>query len=211
MLSYDTFEKLLSLLPKSTDTLYNPWESSCGHDTAYNTIESKKARLFNHLNCDCKLILVGEAPGYQGCRYSGVAFTSERLLLEGKIPRIQITKRLTDRPLPFSEPSATIVWGALYEMGLESNTILWNALQMHPHPLGIDWKNRTPSEAEIAEGSAALKLLIKLNSAAKIVAVGKKAEYLLNKEGIKTFGCVRHPANGGASLFKSGLKSLLKV
>lgn len=210
MITKNEFEVLLKKLPSTTSTLFNPWTSSCPYDSIYNTTESKKNRLYNHLNCDAKYILVGEAPGYQGCRYSGVAFTSERLLLEGAIPRInRLEDRLTSRPRPFSEPSATIVWATLKELGIAEETILWNALQMHPHPISEIWKNRTPLDIEISQGAEAVKELIKLNPTAKIIAVGKKAEFLLNKEGIKTHGCVRHPANGGATLFRSGLQELM--
>ena len=44
---------------------------------------------------------------------------------------------------------------------------------------------------------------------AKIVAVGKKAEKLLDEMGIPAAGCVRRPANGGATAFRAGLESLL--
>src|SRR6185369_13269550 len=120
------------------------------------------------------------APGYQGCRYSGVAFTSERLLLEGRIPRIPApTGRLSTRPLPFSEPSATVVWRTLRELGMEDETVLWNALQMHPHHPKEPWSNRSPARAELALGTPALKLLRRAFPNATFVPVGKKAEAIL--------------------------------
>ena len=33
-------------------------------------------------------LLIGEASGYQGCRISGIPFTSERLIMEGVVPRL---------------------------------------------------------------------------------------------------------------------------
>src|SRR5690606_6746390 len=113
-----------------------------------------RERLAQHLSCNPAWILVGEAPGYQGCRHTGVAFTSERLLLEGAIPRVsQAIERLTDRRLPFSEPSATIVWKALYALGIAERTIMWNALQLHPVGAAGDWSNRTPIDAELQHGA----------------------------------------------------------
>jgi hypothetical protein len=83
-----------------------------------------------HLKCNPKFILCGEAPSHRGCRHSGIAFTSEHLLLEGKIPRIsRKSHRLTIKKLPYKEGSATIVWNALYSLGIEKRTILWNTLQ----------------------------------------------------------------------------------
>lgn len=203
-------KNLVDTLPSNLAGLFNPWKDSCPHDAVGNGPIEKLARLSLHLDCDPEFILVGEAPGYQGCRYSGVAFTSERLLGEGAIPRISALQgRLSDRRLPFSEPSATIVWKTLYRLGIAERTILWNAMQLHPHRAGELWSNRTPTPEEIKLGEPAMRLLIEAFPNAKVVAVGKKAEGLLAEMGIKVAGAVRHPANGGATEFSSGLQALM--
>ena len=201
---------LVGTLPSGLTGLFNPWSDRCPHDTASNGPVEKLERLAFHLDCDPEFILAGEAPGYQGCRYSGIAFTSERLLGEGGIPRIPaLTGRLSDRRLPFSEPSATIVWKTLYRLGIEERTILWNAMQLHPHRPDNMWSNRTPTPDEIKLGEPALRVLIEAFPAARIVAVGKKSEGLLREMGIPISGSVRHPANGGATKFSAGLKDLM--
>lgn len=201
---------LVDTLPSGLDGLFNPWKDHCPHDADGNGPAEKLARLSLHLACDPEFILVGEAPGYQGCRYSGVAFTSERLLGEGAIPRIPaLQERLSDRRLPFSEPSATIVWKTLYRLGIAERTILWNAMQLHPYRAEELWSNRTPTPEEIKLGEPAMRLLIEAFPKAKVVAVGKKAEGLLNEMGIQVTGAVRHPANGGATEFSSGLQALM--
>ncbi|HKB58760.1 MAG TPA: uracil-DNA glycosylase [Gallionellaceae bacterium] len=200
---------LVATLPSGRPGLFNPWRDHCPHDAAGNGPEQKLARLALHLDCEPEFILTGEAPGYQGCRYSGVAFTSERLLGEGAIPRIPAPGgRLSTRRLPFSEPSATIVWKTLYRLGIAERTILWNAMQLHPYRTDNVWSNRTPGPDEIALGAPALRLLAAAFPRARIVAVGKKAECLLHEMGVDTAGAVRHPANGGATEFAEGLKSL---
>lgn len=201
---------LVDTLPSGLEGLFNPWKDSCPHDAVGNGPATKLERLSQHLDCDPEFILVGEAPGYQGCRYSGVAFTSERLLGEGAIPRIPALQgRLSDRRLPFSEPSATIVWKALYRLGIAERTILWNAMQLHPYRTDELWSNRTPSLEEIKLGEPAMRLLVEAFPKAKVVAVGKKAEGLLREMGIQVAGAVRHPANGGATEFSSGLQALM--
>ncbi len=201
---------LTETLPFGLEGLFNPWRDSCPHDAAGNGPTEKLNRLALHLDCDPEFILAGEAPGYQGCRYSGIAFTSERLLGEGSIPRISATTgRLSTRRLPFSEPSATIVWKTLYRLGIENRTILWNAMQLHPHRLDNLWSNRTPTPQEIRLGEPALRILIEKFPAAKIIAVGKKSEGLLREMNIPITGSVRHPANGGATEFAVGLKGLM--
>ena len=200
---------LTDKLPSRRPTLFNPWRDRCDDDEPCNGPDAKLARLAAHLDCDPKFILCGEAAGYQGCRHSGIAFTSERLLLEGKIPRISpMSQRLTSRRRPYSEPSATIVWKALYELGIEERTVLWNALQMHPHERGKEQSNRTPTSAEIIEiGKPALQMLVKEFPLAKVVAVGITAKGLLDSMGIVS-SAVRHPAYGGATAFVRGLKLL---
>jgi len=203
-------QSLVETLPYAMTGLFNPWRDRCPHDAEGNGPAEKLGRLALHLDCDPAFILAGEAPGYQGCRYSGIAFTSERLLGEGAIPRIPaLTGRLSDRRLPFSEPSATIVWKTLYRLGIADRTILWNAMQLHPYRPDNLWSNRTPTPDEIKLGEPALRILIKNFPAARIVAVGKKSEGLLSDMGIPVAGSVRHPANGGATEFAEGLKELM--
>jgi hypothetical protein len=202
--------RLVATLPVGKPGLFNPWADHCPHDAEGNGPAAKLERLAAHLDCEPEFILAGEAPGYQGCRYSGIAFTSERLLGEGAIPRIAaLSGRLSNRRLPFSEPSATIVWKTLYRLGIAERTILWNALQLHPHRADELWLNRTPSPEEIALGEPAMRMLIEAFPRAKIVAVGKKAEGLLNEMGVQLTGAVRHPANGGATEFAKGLQALI--
>jgi hypothetical protein len=210
MLKLSLAHSLTETLPSGVDGLFNPWRDCCPRDAAGNGPAEKLNRLALHLNCNPEFILAGEAPGYQGCRYSGIAFTSERLLGEGAVPRIPaLTGRLSTRRLPFSEPSATIVWKTLYRLGIEERTILWNAMQLHPHRPDNLWSNRTPTLAEISLGEPALRILIETFPFAKIIAVGKKSEGLLREMDIPIAGSVRHPANGGATKFAAGLKGLM--
>ena len=200
----------IETLPSGVDGLFNPWRDHCPHDAAGNGPTEKLNRLALHLDCNPEFILAGEAPGYQGCRYSGIAFTSERLLGEGSIPRIPaLACRLSTRRLPFSEPSATIVWKTLYRLGIAERTILWNAMQLHPYRPDNLWSNRTPTPDEISLGEPAMQMLIEAFPAARIVAVGKKSEGLLREMDIPITGSVRHPANGGATQFAAGLKDLM--
>lgn len=200
---------LVATLPTQAPGLFNPYTESCEGDTALNNPEARLARLGAYLATTPKLLLLGEAAGYLGARRSALTFTSERLLLDGAIPRVAApVGRLTQRHLPYSEPSATIVWKTLYRLGLEQAAVMWNALPLHPFKPGNPDSNRTPTEAEVALGESAMRLLLSAFPGAVAVAVGKKAERLLQKLGVEVFGTVRHPANGGARQFYEGLAAL---
>jgi uracil-DNA glycosylase len=202
------------LTPLSLSGCFNPWASRDPADTRHDAPLERRERLFQHLACSPRFILVGEAPGYQGAHFSGLAFTSEKLLWDGAIPRIEPTPRLTNRRLPYSEPSATIVWRVLYELGIAEQTVLWNAFPLHPHPAGKRLANRTPTEREIAQTTPILRELLALYGSVpqpEVIAVGKKAAAALEAIGLEREpACVRHPANGGATKFANGLKEIVK-
>ena len=209
MPNYTLAHRLVEAVPAQLPGLFNPWLDRGADDTPLNTTDARIARLAAHLDCDPEFICVGEAAGWLGMKRSAIAFTSERLLLEGAIPRVPAPAgRLTTRKLPYSEPSATIVWKTLKALGIAERTILWNALPLHPFRPGEPESNRTPTDAELMQGAPALRMLVEAFPKAKVVAIGRKAELLLAEMGVATAGQVRHPANGGATAFANGLSAL---
>jgi len=207
-------ERFIQTIEKATlPGVFNPWRDRCEHDLYPNAAEKRRQRLVQHLSAPhVGIIGIGEAPGYQGCRYSGCAFTSEKLLINGAIPRIASLQgqRLTDRPLPFSEPSATIVWTLLYDLGIAESTVLWNAFPFHPYN-DKPWSNRTPTDSELSWAEPVLKQFLALFPDAVVVAIGKKAAGSLAKLGVSGFHEVRHPSNGGKPEFEAGLKKVLRT
>lgn len=203
-------QQLVDAVPANLPGLFNPWLDAGPDDTHLNGKEARIGRLAAHLACDPEFICVGEAAGWIGMKRAAIAFTSERLLLEGAIPRVPAPAgRLTTRKLPYSEPSATIVWKTLKSLGVAERTILWNALPLHPFRPGEPESNRTPTDAELMQGAPAMRLLVEAFPKARVVAIGRKSELLLGQMGIATAGQVRHPANGGATAFAQGLHQLV--
>lgn len=204
-------KRLTDTLPSRRPKLFNPWRDRCADCLPGNGPNTKLSRLAAHLDCEPKFILCGEAPSHRGCRHSGIAFTSECQLLDGRIPRIpKMNHRLTREDDPYFERSAKIVWDELYELGIQERTILWNALPMHPHRPRDPRSNRTPKFDEIEFGKRALQMLVDAFPSAKVVAVGRKAEGLLKRIRMSAPAeYVRHPARGGAKEFKQRLKQLV--
>jgi uracil-DNA glycosylase len=192
--------------------VYNPW----AHDDALDLPTeaagpaARLARLRAHFAVDAELILVGEAAGYQGCHFSGLAFTNEKLLLQGSIPRVRIDERITARPRPWCEPSATVVWGALHAHGLAERTVLWNSFAWHPHKPGDVYSNRTPTRSELESGKAVLDAVLDHFSGAIVVAVGQVSGRTLRSLGREPAAVLRHPAMGGANEFRNGMRDLAR-
>lgn len=66
--------------------VFNPWADADPSDSdIVRAPAARLARLRAHLDCSPEYLLIGEAPGYQGCRFSGVPFASEALVLEGSM------------------------------------------------------------------------------------------------------------------------------
>jgi hypothetical protein len=212
-------QRLIGTLPPSRPGLFNPWRDWCDADDRSNLQggpEGRLSRLAAHLDCEPRYIICGQSPGWRGCRYSGVAFTSERQIMEGVVPRIAPTSnRLTlDGPgIPFggplTEPSATIMWNTLHRLGIAGDAVLWNALQLHPHQPLQPSTNRTPTWAEIEIGAPALEMLLEAFPDAKVIAIGLKSEELLRSLDMLPNGQLRHPAYGGARQFAEGMRRLI--
>ncbi len=166
------------------------------------------SRLKAHFAATPALVLLGEASGYQGCHFSGMPFTNEKLLLEGRIPRVGVAARLTTRPRPWCEPSATVVWGTLHALGIADRTVLWNAFAWHPFKPGDPYSNRAPTRDELDAGRDVLEAVLTAFARAKVVAVGKVAARTLRGLGREPDATVRHPSMGGANEFRNGLAAL---
>jgi uracil-DNA glycosylase len=190
--------------------VFNPWtDVDVGTDRLRNAAQARRRRLREHLAVRPRLILIGEASGYQGCHVTGIPFTSERLLLAGAIPRVsRAGQRLSLRPRPWSEPSATTVWSALGELGLADDTILWNAFPWHPHRPGNLQSNRTPKPGERTLGLPVLEALLGSFPDAALGAVGRHAERSLVACGRRACA-LRHPSMGGVTAFRGGLQRLV--
>jgi uracil-DNA glycosylase len=204
-------QHLLDMLRAFTaPNVFNPWAESDQLDVAPRIAAVHRGeRLRAHFDCDPRFVLIGEAPGYQGCRFSGVPFTSELLVTTGQIPRVARQGRLTTRARPWSEPSATTMWRMLYELGIEECTVLWNAFAWHPFRSEDNpHSNRPPTRAELQAGSGVLKEVLAHFHRARYVAVGLVAKAALEGAGVNVFATVRHPSMGGAVKFREQMAHL---
>lgn len=189
--------------------VFNPWRNRDPLDAYEHAADMRCQRLKAHFDCEPEFLLVGEAPGYQGCHFAGVPFTNEKLLLDGVVPRCELTHRITFREKPWSEPSATIVWKQLCELGIAERTVMWNAFAWHPHKPGEPMSNRAPTMPEMRLGLPVLRGVLERFKGAKVIAVGNVATNGLRSLYVRLHGTVRHPSMGGANQFRDQLAALV--
>lgn len=157
-------------------------------------------------------LLVGEAPSHRGGRLTGIAFVSERIMLDG----VAIASRpghilgsgyrkATEGPELSTEASATMVWAAIAE--IDPLPMLWNAFPFHPFERGNPRTNRMPEAAELVIGQQFLAALMRLFEFRSIVAVGNQAALSLSRIEIE-HEKVRHPSQGGKQKFVAGIERL---
>lgn len=163
---------------------------------------------------------MAEALGFQGGKFTGIPMTSERMLT-GLVPEVPPTAILGGEPgrrtsreevrkQGMAEPTATIVWKWICASGLPPEAFfLWNAFPWHPYrrEKGL-LSNRPITPGERAQGLPVLEKLYSLLEKPELVAVGNHAHLLLEGAGL-AHRRVRHPANGGAALFRSGMDAII--
>ena len=211
------FSRLLKACPSGG--VFNPWwqiDEEKDIDRHSPAIRRKHLAVYFHERLGkARLAIVGEALGYRGGHFSGIPMTSERMLLSKQQHIVAgIKPRRTSKPSVcpdgFSEPTATIVWGALLKIGvLPEEFVLWNAFPWHSFdPRRGLLSNRTPNKLEQLSGRPVLKAFLELFPFDQIVALGKIAAAQLEAIGARAHS-VRHPASGGARLFREQIAVVL--
>ena len=87
--------------------------------------------------------------------------------------------------------------------------VLWNAFPWHSfNPRCGVLSNRMPNKFEQLSGRAVLKAFLKLFPCKRIIALGKIAAAQLAPLDVNAY-CVRHPASGGAKLFREQIARIV--
>lgn len=223
-----SISEFIDSLRKCPKGCFNPWyHQDKKNDNLVNAPDIRKAQLETYLSerlNRAKYLFIAEALGYQGGHFTGIAMTSERILLGHQEKKYGVksghvfkgiepirTSKPALNEMGMSEPTATIMWGALIELGIDPyEVVLWNSVPWHPYKKekGI-LTNRTPLSHEMEAGIVHLKNIMELYSGIRVVAVGRKCEESLSLLDVG-HTAVRHPANGGAPKFRRQLSELAK-
>jgi hypothetical protein len=178
------------------------------------TVRCRNLGLYLAAFADARFVLIGEAAGYAGCRFSGIPFTCEAQLVGPE--RLSWTTgaeaeggtslaRSSTREALWVERSARIVWPAL-EAREHLDCVLWNALPWHPFGAGGALSNRPPGR-DLDDGLEVLRVLLGLFPSARPYAIGRVAQRALARIGVEA-PYIRHPSHGGNRAFAAGVAGL---
>ncbi|MDE6548887.1 MAG: uracil-DNA glycosylase [Muribaculaceae bacterium] len=151
---------------------------------------------------DPKILLVGEAPGYKGCKRSGIPFTSEYQILNNDFFKGEFEVFNTDNPK--CEKSAKVIWDTIEKT--RQFPLMWNIYPFHPSTR--DGRNGKPNAKDVDMGKDILEKLLTMFNISCMYCIGRKSEYALKNH--KLFkGYVRHPSHGGIRECKESLENIL--
>lgn len=199
--------------------IFNPWADCDPKYDLKNAPDIRCNNLREYLisRKGAKFVLIAEAPGYQGCHFSGIPMTSERLFTKkyglGAMQRSSDKKKLKEKRKAitiqkkgFTEPTATMIWEFILGIKELSPTdfVLWNAFPFHPYEEKQLLSNRKPSADELRNTHYILKNFLELFENAKKIPIGNVAAKILNRE-----NTIRHPANGGKRKFEKQMQHVL--
>lgn len=213
----DRIKHFIDVLSKEESTpeltnIYSPSipQGEICRDNLYNYLQRIK-------NNNCKVMLIGEAPGSHGCRLSGIAFTCEENFTENIIPEIMgkdMGYKIFSDGKPEKELSASIVWPKLKDWynAHGSVPLLWNICPFHPHKEGDNESNRTPRNKEIDRGVKYFLELVDIFDIQHIGCIGRKSFNTIGNMGLNTsLEYLRHPSCGGKTEFETMIGEYMKA
>ena len=194
----------------SSDRLFNLYRDSAAGLDVEAAAEIRRANLaayLDHFDVRPPWLIVAEAPGPWGCRFTGVPITSESQLADPDFP-VGGEATSADRVKPMREYSAGIFWRTLAD--IFPNFLVWNTVPLHPHKTNEPLTIRTPTKSETRTGSESLAELYKVLRPDRTFAVGRKAEAALPEIGADC-EYVRHPSQGGARIFADTMRAAVNA
>ena len=155
-----------------------------------------------------RILLVGEAPGYKGCKITGIPFTSGKVIENVRHPVLSGIKGNLTLSKIESENTATMVWN--YLATKSSTPLFWNSFPYHPHPEGYEHKNRAPTNEEIEFGVKFLHALNIIYKPEVIAGIGYSGVDCAKRAfPDMEINYIRHPSFGGKSEFIEAMNIIL--
>ncbi len=203
-------------MPPSTSTVFNQYRDR-NDDVDVPDAPSVRIENFRRYMADAtstaSILVVGEAAGPWGCRFSGVPFTGERQLLDPSFPvpgrrsSREVPTRETKVAPPFISRSSELFWEVMRPH--HGKFVVWGAFPLHSHEEDDFLTVRNPTRGEVSQFREALRLIKAFMKPTCVIAVGKKAFEELEALGEPSI-YVRHPSRGGKNEFTGGIQKVFK-
>jgi uracil-DNA glycosylase len=198
----------------TTETVFNQYRDCNDQldlpDAAARRTENLRRYMVEAIGT-ASILVIGEAAGPWGCRFSGVPFTGEKQLLNPSFPisgerssRGTPTRSTRVAP-PFSSRSATMFWDVM--LPHRCRFLMWDVFPLHSHDKYDVLSVRNPTKAEVMQFREALRIIIEYIRPTSIIAVGKKAYDELGALGMASI-YVRHPSRGGQAEFTDRMQKI---
>ena len=148
---------------------------------------------------------LGEAPGYNGVRRSGIYLISEPHLdwLSSQLSGFQFQKAT------FTPPKATATSKQIVKLLplISRLPLTFDVMPFHTFQAHAPYRNRSPKKNELIEQLDILNILIEWFQPESCIAIGRKAELACHTLGIAA-SYVRHPSRGGQKEFEAGMAAI---
>jgi hypothetical protein len=204
------FEQCITSEPSSA-TVFNQYLDCNDKVDLPEAPSIRRANLKNYMENAMRtasVLVVGEAAGPWGCRFSGVPFTGERQLLDPSFPLSgqRSSKAVPALPIRKAPPfiSKTVM------LPHRTRFLVWDAFPLHSHNPGDLLSVRNPTKRETYRFLKALCIIKAYMKPGCIVAVGRKADEQLGA--LETaHEYVRHPSRGGKAAFTAGMERIFNA
>jgi hypothetical protein len=192
----------------SSETAFNPYRDANPELDVEGAAVIRRQNLEAYIRAHPErppVLVMMEAPGPWGCRFTGVPVTSEAQLLDAGFPLSG--QRTSHADEPMTEYSASIFWRVM--LPFFPRFFIWNTVPLHPHKPDKPTSIRTPSIADIKAWVPLSIAVVEALEPERILCVGRKAERLIEKELGREAVYIRHPSQGGATLFGAGMREAM--
>lgn len=161
-----------------------------------------------------RILVLGEAPGYDGCRFSGVPFTSEYELLNHDFWKNRPILQSSVRAGGHTERSARVVWELMGPV--MERVFMWNVVPHHPWKRSVrprrKFNNRTPTLPERERFTSVLAQLVELLQPLCVLPFGKHALNATREilPQVLTIA-LQHPSprHGGEAIFRKQMPDVI--
>ena len=159
---------------------------------------------------------LAEAPGATGTRRTGIPLVDERelALANAAYPLSHPLQRATKGALPAGTTTGQAIWAEITRSGYLP--VLWNVLLHHPERrIAGRLTNRPPRTGDVRHFTPLVRdaytrwcRAAPEHPAPRVIAIGKFAERAARDLELPNVHYVRHPAQGGLTAFREGMRLL---